>query len=326
MQGTTLISLFCMAVMGLAIQRGGTCFVHAVFEMLTERSARRLLAILEAALWVSGGLALAWYAGFASAITSEAKLSALTIAGGTLLGVGAVINRACALGTVAQLGSGNWAYAMTPFGYFIACLSMNWLLPPAAQPASVASLLKFEHAAWLAPVFLAYLTWRLGVPLWKAFRQDGNARYLIQQIATPHAATVVIGAGFVVLLLQGGHWTYTDLLAELATGQHAAADALGFRVLLVLVLFAGAVIGGVTAGKWQPTAPRLQTSLSCLAGGAVMALGSRLVPGSNDHLILIGLPLLQAHAWLALASMGLTIAAAIRLQMSMQRAATTASH
>jgi toxin CptA len=44
-----------------------------------------------------------------------------------------------------------------------------------------------------------------------------------------------------------------------------------------------------------------------------MAAGSLLIPGSNDALMLVGLPLLHPHAWLAFAVMCLTIAAALCL-------------
>ena len=42
-----------------------------------------------------------------------------------------------------------------------------------------------------------------------------------------------------------------------------------------------------------------------------MGLGSLLIPGSNDGLILIGIPLLYPYAWITFATMCLTIAAAL---------------
>ena len=59
-----MIALFLLAVlaggaMGFAIQRGGTCTVAAVEEVLSQRRAHRLAAMLEASLWVTGGLAIA---------------------------------------------------------------------------------------------------------------------------------------------------------------------------------------------------------------------------------------------------------------------------
>jgi toxin CptA len=41
-----------------------------------------------------------------------------------------------------------------------------------------------------------------------------------------------------------------------------------------------------------------------------MAWGSLLIPGANDGLILIGMPMLWPYAWLAFASMCVAIAAA----------------
>ena len=54
-----VVALLCAGLMGYAIQRGATCTVAAVDEVLTERSCRRLLSLVEAALWVTGGLILA---------------------------------------------------------------------------------------------------------------------------------------------------------------------------------------------------------------------------------------------------------------------------
>ena len=53
-----------------------------------------------------------------------------------------------------------------------------------------------------------------------------------------------------------------------------------------------------------------------------MAWGSLLIPGSNDGLILIGMPLLRPYAWLAFGTMCVTIATA---QLLRNRLATTAS-
>ena len=53
---------------------------------------------------------------------------------------------------------------------------------------------------------------------------------------------------------------------------------------------------------------------NCFAGGALMGWGSLLIPGGNDGLILIGMPLLWPYAWVAFATMCLTIAAAQVMQ------------
>lgn len=50
-----LLATLAVAVMGFAIQRGATCTVAAVDELLTKRRAHRLVAMPEASLWVAGG-------------------------------------------------------------------------------------------------------------------------------------------------------------------------------------------------------------------------------------------------------------------------------
>ena len=44
-----------------------------------------------------------------------------------------------------------------------------------------------------------------------------------------------------------------------------------------------------------------------------MGVGTMLIPGSNDGLILVGMPLLRPYAWAAFASMCLAIYAATRV-------------
>src|SRR3982074_971175 len=85
----------CAALMGYAIQRGATCTVAAVDEIMTERSARRLLSLVEAALWIAGGLLGARPLQVLPALPAGYAVSGWTVAGGFLLGLGAVVNGAC---------------------------------------------------------------------------------------------------------------------------------------------------------------------------------------------------------------------------------------
>jgi toxin CptA len=56
--------------------------------------------------------------------------------------------------------------------------------------------------------------------------------------------------------------------------------------------------------------------LQCFAGGLLMGWGSLLIPGGNDGLILLGLPLLWPYAWVAFGTMALSIALARLMQRS----------
>jgi toxin CptA len=128
---------------------------------------------------------------------------------------------------------------------------------------------------------------------------------------SPHAATTVIGISFLFMLLLVGAWAYTDVLAELA---HGMAASLAARGALFVALLLGAAVGGWTAGRFRSTRLTAGQLVQCLDGGILMGWGSLLIPGGNDGLILVGMPLLWPYAWVAFAAMCVTIAAALVVQ------------
>ena len=313
MTAAWLGAILSVGAMGFAIQRGATCTVAAVDEVLTRGRAHRLLAMLEASLWVAGGLALARLAHLSGSMPGGYAVSAWTVLGGALLGLGAWVNRACVFGAVARFGSGEWAYAATPLGFFAGCLSVMPLYdrPAAGMPSGASPL--FQVSAPFAVVFGVFALWRLWPGL-RALREADGSGGLHKTLWKPHNATIVIGVSFVLTLLLAGRWAYTDVLADLADAMRAGSVSLVLPALLLVALFVGALIGGRMTGRRQPAALSAAQVVRCFAGGVVMAWGSQLIPGSNDGLILIGIPLLYPHAWLAFLSMFGAIAAAMRVQ------------
>jgi uncharacterized membrane protein YedE/YeeE len=319
MSGLALaIAFLCVVLMGYAVQRGATCTVAAVEEWVTRRSVRRLLSMFEASLWVAGGLVVAQALQLLPAMPAGFALTGITIVGGVLLGLGAWINGACVFGAIARLGSGEWAYAMTPAGYFVGCLTVDALFAPTApQRLSTASPI-FAAPELLAVAFVLFALWRVGPALWRA-----DLATLRAKVWQPHAATTVIGITFFFTLLLAGAWAYTDLLADLARGRFTGIAP---RLALFVALLAGAAWGGYSAGRWKPGhQPSAVMLARCFAGGALMGYGTLLIPGSNDGLILVGLPLLRPYAWVAFATMCLTIAAAQVLRRRVAGAAAAAA-
>ena len=315
MTAASLAALLCVGVMGFAIQRGATCTVAAVDELLSKRRVHRLVAMLEASLWVAGGLALAQLAHLAGSMPGGYAVGAWTVIGGVLLGLGAWVNGACVFGAVARLGSGQWAYAATPLGFYVGCLSVSPLFAPTAASKRIDSSPLFQVSGLFAVLFVAFVPWRLRPGL-LALRRPDRFHGLRQSVWAPHAATVVIGISFVITLLLAGRWAYTDVLADLARamgGKPVTEVVSLLPLLLLLALYVGALIGGITAGLWRSTGVSAVQLLTCFAGGAVMGWGSLLIPGSNDGLILIGIPLLRPYAWLAFASRFAAIAVAMQI-------------
>ena len=303
------VAALCAGVMGYAIQRGATCTVAAVDEVVAQRSYRRLLSLMEAALWVAGGLIVAQALQLLPEMPAGYAVSGWTVIGGALLGLGAYINGACVFGAIARFGSGEWAYIVTPIGFYLGCLSVVPLFGvPMPKKLPYGSPL-LHASAWVTVLFVVFAIWRM-VTSWLGNDKTVSARWheaIAARIWSPHAATTVIGITFVVLLLLVGGWAYTDVLAELARGMSASVGA---RTLLAVALLAGAALGGWTAGLFRST--RLSTAqlLRCLVGGMLMGWGSLLLPGGNDGLILVGMPLAWPYAWLAFATMCMTIAMA----------------
>jgi len=304
-----VVAALCAGVMGYAIQRGATCTVAAVDEVVTQRTSRRLLSLLEAALWVAGGLVVAETLHVLPKMPSGYAVSGWTVVGGALLGLGAYVNGACVFGAIARFGSGEWAYLLTPLGFYLGCVTVGPVFAAAAPRKLAQTSPVLAAAAWLVVPFVAFALWRV-VRGWRAASHGAAARWherVAAHVWSPHTATTVIGVTFVVMLLLVGGWAYTDVLAELARGM---AASVGARSVLAIALLAGAALGGWTAGRFASRPIAASQLARCVAGGMLMGWGSLLLPGGNDGLILVGMPLAWPYAWLAIATMCATIAAA----------------
>ncbi len=291
-----IIAAVCAAIMGYAIQRGSTCIVAAVDELITKRRAHRFLSLAEAAAWVTAGALLWRILGRNIALPIGYPAGISTAAGGLLLGLGALVTRACAFGVIARIGSGEWIYLLTPIGFFLGCLAA-WPSIGQVPPMHVASPL--FSAGWLLVPFAFFVAWRAIEGI-----RAGRSGMLAAHVWHPHRATTVIGIAFAVSLVAVGPWAYTSALAAFAQGHRTdLLDKLG----LLVIMLAGALVGGRTTGRLSWRIPTFETAIRCIAGGALMGWGTLLIPGGNDELLLVGMPLLQPYAWLAVASMVMAI-------------------
>jgi toxin CptA len=290
-------------------------------EVVRRQSVNRLTSMAEASLWVAGGLLIANALHLPGKMPAGYAVNYVTVMGGALLGFGAYINKACVFGAIAKLGSGEWAYVVTPIGFYAGCATFASVFSfPAAWRLPYDSAV-LQASPWIALAFVAFLLWRVGSSLltlsavttgksvWQRL-----ARALAERMWSPHAATTVIGITFFFMLLLVGAWAYTDVLAELA---HGMAGNLIVRALLLVALFAGAMLGGYTAGRLRSTPISIAQVLKCFTGGLLMGWGSLLIPGGNDGLILIGMPLLWPYAWVAFLAMCIVIGSALVVERAL---------
>lgn len=299
-----LVAVCAVGVMGFANQRGGTCTVAAVEEVIRYGGFTRLLAVLEAALWVGCGLVVLQALGALPAIPAGYTPRLLTVGGAILFGLGAVINGACLFGTVARFGSGEWAYAATPAGLFAGSLATVGVQSAhrVPHPSVVLAASAFSLLA-AAGLVLARLASH-GLTIRK------RKRPILEHIWSPHVATTVIGVTFLVSFVTAGHWDYADFLSELAHGETQGWPS---KTLLAVSLIGGAVVGGWSAGRLTLIRPTLADLSKRFVGGALMGAGASLIPGGNTGLILLGMPMLWPYAWLAFVTICATIYVALRV-------------
>jgi toxin CptA len=217
----------------------------------------------------------------------------LTILGAALLGLGAVINGACVVGTISRIGNFEWMFSFTLLGFWIGSAAFYGLNLDVHLPSSQTREAFQLIPPWLIVFIMAGMLARLF--------------YLRKHLWHFRMATIVIAIAQLLLMLVYGPWAFSDFLIDLAKRN----EVVNFmpRLLLFMALLGGAIWGGVTKTSSRPIrGMHLQGVIQKLMGGALMGAGSLMVPGSHDSLVLFYVPLLLPFALVAYTVMILTIA------------------
>lgn len=278
--GLAALSAF---VTGYALNQGTTCAVLAARQILEDRRPTMLLGFGVAA--ATAGLVwlpLSW-SGLVF-LTPDRTIGGGLIAGAVLLGAGAVLNRACLLGSISRIGDGRLSYLGLPVGLFLGFVLADALRAQGSpsrpnllgHPSEVSMLflVAFGVAVWLGWAILRSLGDRAEDDRWSG-----------------RVAMTVLGIAGALLFAAAPGWTLADAI-RIAAPHGAmplmAATALG--LFMFALLCAGAVASGMKRRSFVLRPPRPLAFLRSLAGGTVMALGASLIPGGNDSLLLAALP------------------------------------
>jgi uncharacterized protein len=290
--GLLLLLTFAL---GALLSRVSLCAVAAMQQLVVGRSAsglgRLLLATSGAAVSL---LLLAGLLPGSVWLPVDAPFRAGLIAGGALLGLGAMINGGCYLGSVLYLGTGNLNFLFTLAGIAVGMRATAMLFPGSIGVTS--GLRMAAGPIWIIGVCSFAV---VVILLMRTRRIAGCWLVLLTGLL----------AGLVYARRPG--WSYGGLLQALLQGR---MGLMTWRDnASALLLFAGAVAGATVTGRmrWQRPAP--QRSLRCAAGGLIMGTGAALVPGGNDMLLLWAIPGLTLHGGLAYAVMLATIGAGFLL-------------
>jgi toxin CptA len=280
-----VLLLLLTFTLGALLSRVSLCAVAGMQQAIATRSYDGLERLLLASS--GAGLSLLLLAGLLPEhvwLPTDVNFHAGILAGGALLGLGAMINGGCYLGSVLYLGTGNLNFLFTLAGIGLGLRGAEVFAP--LPVAAVPGLQMAMGHAWLAGlgVFALIIIAWLG-------RRQVKGQWL--------ALAAGLLAGLVYARQPG--WSYGSALEELV---HGRANLVHWRVYLSAAsLFAGALGAARFAGRFRLQAPTLHGGLRRFGGGLIMGFGAALVPGGNDNLLLWAIPGLTFYGALAYALM-----------------------
>ena len=292
-----LISAALAFVVGFCIQRAGICAVRATEQWVYHRRTSRVRAFFSTAAW-SGLviLPLAWLLPGSAMLAEAAPVTWTVLAGGALFGMGAALNGACALGTVAKLTCGRTDYLATLVGIFLGAIAAVRLgiRSDATIPSSSPSRVGLAGQPWLAFGVVA-------LPICPTHETCLRSPRLRLTTVVSFAVLGVCGG-----MLHGtaGGWTYISLLAGLADRGRR------FRLASPPYDRARLYLGAVrrrhrrsgAAGAFRPGDAKRVALRPKLAGGAMMGIAAMMIPGVTTSCFCRA-PLAQRNAWAAYAAM-----------------------
>jgi hypothetical protein len=232
-------------------------------------------------------------------LPTDMPVSGRIVAGGILLGLGALINGGCYLGSISYLGTGNVNFLFTLLGIG---LSTRWtgLTMRSTMNGMTGTPDKWVAATGLIGFLVVLLlAWRSRRPATRGFRFPLRGVWPWQYAA---ACCGVIAA---LLFACSPYWTYGHAIEALA---HVDSQSLDWgQQVPAVAMFLGVGGGALLAGRFVLVRPTMARALRCLAGGAVMAYGASCIPGGNDALLLWSIPGLTLYGFVAYAVMLLTL-------------------
>jgi len=298
----SVVSCLFAALLGFAAHRASICTVRAVSEVMSARTGFMLVSIFKSALWVIAlTLPFIWLAPATASGISGWTLTGAAVLGGFTFGTGAALNGACAYSTMARLMDGEVRMVLSIGGFavgilvFVLLVDSHWLMRPVRTPALIGTLAAWSYA--VAAALLAFMAYEIA-RLWRHRAKDeGVMRIVCAKQYRLSSAALLIGLSSSIIFLLIGSPGYT------ITMQNMVESAIGLRVappperwVLLVAVLAGMLISTLERGSfridWRPRLGWLRN----VAGGILMGLGTAMLPGGNDALILYGIPTLSPHA------------------------------
>jgi hypothetical protein len=262
-----LLSVLLCFIVGAAIDTSNICLVRAARHLIAGKPAMVcgiVISSVAASVVYYLNTAFNWhYRSWAWAYPTW-----ITVLGAVMFAVGAMLNGACAVGTVTRIARGDWGHLSTFAGAALAV----WLLPHQAVVNQAPGIPLLSGLSWLCIV----LAFAAGI-LFLARRHLGDV---------PWPSFIAVGGTAAIVTDWEGNWTWLGLLQRLQSGLHVETPVL----LLIAAVFAGVVVTAVRKRRFLLVRPQPWVVLREFVGGGLMLGGAILIPGANDALAAFGVP------------------------------------
>lgn len=282
-------------LLGFALVRAATCTVAATMRWVGEGKIDWLFGLLIVASWAGLVLyLLLQYSGRAH-IPVDIEIGWQLFFGAAIMGVGALINRGCFVGTVGYIGIGKFSYILTFVGLALAMLLLRVDMLNPFDPVVTTGRTAIEGNIIKQAVLLGFAALSL-LSLWLIIAKRNMAML----------ALLTIGITAALIYGTRPEWSYAAVLNSLLAGQGLSV---GMTVeLAVVALFAGAIFSSWLKNKFHPQLGTWKLATANLAGGFLMGIGAATVPGGNDVLLMWTVPGLTLYGAVAYIVMIATIA------------------
>jgi uncharacterized protein len=108
------LSMILAVLIGFSIERASICMVKAVAEIFTTRRAFMLISFAKTIVWIElVTIPLTWLFPDVRANRHMLGYSWAAVTGGIVFGIGAAVNRACAISILSRLGEGELSMLLT---------------------------------------------------------------------------------------------------------------------------------------------------------------------------------------------------------------------
>ncbi|MGD9923497.1 MAG: YeeE/YedE thiosulfate transporter family protein [Pseudorhodoplanes sp.] len=312
-----IVSCILAAILGFAAHRASICTVRAVAELTHSGTGYMIVSIVKSALWVFAiTIPVFLLVPHTTASINGWQLTTTALFGGLLFGIGAGVNGACAYATMARMVDGEVGMLLTVAGFALGVILFVVLLGAgiASRPVPAPSLV--PDTMQVAPYVGALLLLLVLIEMTRLWRSHPPGTTIRELIFAPayrlSTAALLMGLAAGTIFLLFGSPGYTTTFQQVVEGHIGTRPMPTYGRWVVL----GSVLVGMFASTWQRKSfridwkPRLSWFRS-IFGGILMGIGTALLPGGNDALILYGIPGLSPHALPAYAALLLGIFVAL---------------